>query len=711
MTRGNLRKLEQLERRELLAADVEVGDELSSSAGVETETVQASGLESTSRSAGIDESPQSSDRQLALQTDVVLDWNDLFGDLLVANEVNQNPGYASRSMAMLNLAIYDAVAIAASNPDDAFYDYAITPDSAANVNAAIAASQAAYTVLSSLYADQQAMIDSFLERSLAGYDGSVDIEPSVTLGSEVGNQILAARAGDGSAALVDYAFTEGVGYFQADPLNPDVPVWGVGWGEVATFAISSAERFAPETTPALTSEEYAASYNEVLELGSVDSILRTADQTEAGIFWAYDRVGLGTPLALFNDVLETIAVQQGNTLEENAALFAQASVAMADAAIVAWHVKFDEQFWRPITAIHDGDIDGNELTAGDEDWIPLGAPDGGEDVVGFTPQFPTYISGHATFGGALFGTLQQFYGADDISFELSSQELEILLEDPALQEAYGLDLDDAVRSFDSFSEAMAENGRSRVYLGIHFDFDDLLGQEVGQHVAASVASEFVVATSDGDGGNGSRRPIRRGGQPGVEGPRREREPRIRFEGSVLSMDMGDRRVTADVIVAIDDSRVELVDARSGEVLDRRAVKDVSQIQLVGPERVAERLMIDLSAAEAVIPGGIFVDGGEDGESVVDLFGADEANTVEVDGDQVTVNGTTINFTNVDLIRWHAGGGEENLTTLGEGDAQFVVLDGERDTSRQLKDGPRAVEAPIRNGPQLASPGQQTPRSQ
>ncbi|MEL7337190.1 MAG: vanadium-dependent haloperoxidase, partial [Planctomycetota bacterium] len=199
--------------------------------------------------------------------------------------------------------------------------------------------------------------------------------------------------------------------------------------------------------------------------------------------------------------LQSVATQQGNTLEENAALFAQASVAMADAGVVAWHTKFSEEFWRPVTAIQNGDSDGNDLTVGDPEWTALGAPDGGDDIIGFTPQFPTYISGHATFGGALFGALQQFYGTDDIAFEVASEELEILIDNPELQAAYGLDLDDATRSFDSFSEAMAENGRSRVYLGIHFDFDDTVGQEVGVAVAESVSQQFNVVGQDNDSGN------------------------------------------------------------------------------------------------------------------------------------------------------------------------------------------------------------------
>ncbi|WP_404309931.1 dockerin type I domain-containing protein [Neorhodopirellula lusitana] len=429
--------------------------------------------------------------------DAVLLWNDVFGDVLAASTENQNPGYASRSNAILNLAIFDSVAIASGNADGTFYDYdSNITNFNANVSSEVVATGAAYTALSELYPDQQAQLDAALEDSLAALSSREDPSTSLALGEEVANQILALRVDDGSDIVGEYTYTDEIGYFQADPLNPDVPAWGLTWGEVDTFAISSTDEFIPETTPALTSEAYAESYNEVLELGSVDSTERTADQTEAGIFWAYDREGLGTPLALFGDVLESVATQEGNTFEENVALFAQASVAMADAAIVAWDTKFSEEFWRPITAIQQGDADGNDLTEGDADWTSLGAPDGGDDIIGFTPQFPTYISGHATFGGALFGTLQEFYGTDDISFDVTSEELEILLEDPELQEAYGLDLDDATRSFDSFSEAMAENGRSRVYLGIHFDFDDLVGQEVGQAIAASVAEDFA-ALNDG----------------------------------------------------------------------------------------------------------------------------------------------------------------------------------------------------------------------
>ena len=434
--------------------------------------------------------------QSGAHADVVLDWNELLSDVLAAESTYDNPGYASRSTAMMNLAIYDGVAAGGTSTSTTFYNYGTDFTGTTSTAAAeVAASQAAYTVLSSLYGSQQSTIDAFYTSTLAGQAASAtDRDAGVALGTQIGNAIVATRANDGWDNVVDYTYqSDGtVGAFQADPLNPDVPAWGVAWGQVDTFALASPESYVPALPPDVTSAEYAASYNEVVALGGVDSTARTADQTEAGVFWAYDS-GQGTPLVLFNDVLRTISVQEGNTTAENAELFAHASVAMADAAVVAWDSKFDYEFWRPGTAIVDGDLDGNALTAAVSDWVALGAPDGGGDEIGFTPPFPTYISGHATFGGALFGTLQDFYGTDDIAFSLTSEELRLLLDDPALQAAYGLDLDDAERTFASLSEAMAENGRSRVYLGIHFDFDDLIGQEVGQDVASAINGQPFVA--------------------------------------------------------------------------------------------------------------------------------------------------------------------------------------------------------------------------
>ncbi|MBB6430572.1 hypothetical protein HNQ40_002378 [Algisphaera agarilytica] len=427
--------------------------------------------------------------------DVVLDWNSLASGVLVDNESLQNPGMASRSMAMMNLAIYDSMAMTGGWMDaTAFYNYSgIDAGLISGASSEAAAAQAAYTVLSGIYGDQQTTLDTGLATTLAGISDGAAKTSGVALGTQIGQAILAKRSNDGYDTSVQYTPTYEIGHWQPDPVNPDQEAWGPAWGEVDTFALNSVNPFLPDAMPALSSQEYADAYNEVKALGSVDSATRTDEQTEIGVFWAYDRVGMGTPMTLFNDVLQTIAVQEGNTTAENAQLFAKATVAMADAGIVAWNSKFEYDFWRPVTGIRDGDIDGNAMTEGVSDWTPLGAPDG-ESLTGFTPPFPTYLSGHATFGGALFGALQEFYGTDDITFSLTSAELEALLADQELAELYGLgDLDDAERTFTSLSEAMAENGRSRVYLGIHWNFDDIEGQLTGQQIAqAMFANPFTA---------------------------------------------------------------------------------------------------------------------------------------------------------------------------------------------------------------------------
>lgn len=415
---------------------------------------------------------------LPAHADVVLDWNQVTSDVLVANSSLQNPGMASRTMAMVNLAMYDSLAMMKPG-GTMFYDHGnghVSPGMTASGKAA--AAKAAHTVLSAIYPDLQNSLDASLLSSLSNISDGADKSTGIAMGQTIGQSILQRRANDGYNASSQYLPTNAVGHWQPDPLNPGQEAWGPAWGEMKTFSLHSNTQFMPPPMPDLTSQAYADAFNEVKELGSLNSSTRTTEQTNIGLFWAYDRVGMGTPMRLFNNVLRTIAIQQGNSEKENAELFAKASVAMADAGIVAWNSKFEFDLWRPVTGIRQADQDGNPLTEADPNWIPLGAPAGGGND--FTPPFPTYLSGHATFGGALFGTLIEFYGTDNISFELTSEEV------PGM-----------TRTFSSLSEAMAENGRSRVYLGIHWNFDDTVGQATGQQIAQFISgSPFIAAVPE-----------------------------------------------------------------------------------------------------------------------------------------------------------------------------------------------------------------------
>ena len=401
--------------------------------------------------------------------DVIQQWNRVLSDVLKADTTLQNPGMASRSLAMTNIAMYDAINCIDST-HQTMYSYEVAPTNALPQAAAL---QAGYRVLSEIYPGQQAILDSGRDSILSTLPSGTATDAGLSFGDSIGSQVVEARENDGFDNMVPYMPTNEIGHWQADPLNPTQMAWGPEWGQIKPFSIGDTMSMMPPEMPSLTSDEYTQAFNEVKELGGIDSTARTADQTEAGIFWAYDRLGMGTPMRLYLDVLDTVATDQGNSFKENARLYAMASTALADAGIVAWDAKFTYDFWRPVTGIREADNDGNPNTLADPDWVPLGAPGGvapdGSPIPDFTPPFPTYVSGHASFGGALFRTLTDFYGTDEISLTLTSEEL------PGVE-----------REFATLSEAMAENGRSRVYLGIHWDFDDFmardLGGEVGEYV-------------------------------------------------------------------------------------------------------------------------------------------------------------------------------------------------------------------------------------
>jgi hypothetical protein len=244
----------------------------------------------------------------------------------------------------------------------------------------------------------------------------------------------------------------------------------------------------------LGSQEYTDAYNEAMSLGG-DGIhtptTRTAEQTEIGLFWAYDGTpGLGVPPRLYNQITGVICQQMGNTEVQNARLLALVNIAMADTGIAVWDTKYVNNFWRPITAIREGDTDGNPDTTADPNWTPLGAPADNHSGTNFTPPFPAYTSGHAGFGAALFRTLADFYGTDDVTFTIGSDEF-----NGRTLDARGKVRPVIFRTFNSFSAAAEENGQSRIYLGIHWHFDKVEGIMEGDNVADSVFSHALTPRS------------------------------------------------------------------------------------------------------------------------------------------------------------------------------------------------------------------------
>lgn len=410
--------------------------------------------------------------------DQVINWNRVASDVLLTDTASQNPGFASRTMAMVNLAMYDSIN-GISPTHQQFYSQPIAPIGA---DSGAAAAQAARDVLVNIYPAQQAMVDAELNTVLNAIPNSQSKTDAIGYGSSVAANVLSARMNDGFNNMVAYSPSGQIGDWEPDLLNPGQVAWGPQWGQVTTFGTNNAAQFLPPAMPSLTSQAYTDAYDEVKSLGELNSTTRTADQTEVAYFWAYDRLGMGTPMRMYNKIMRDVAVQEGNSMQDNARLFAMATTAVVDTGISAWDSKFTYDFWRPISGIRKGDLDGNPDTQVDVNWTPLGAPGDGNTIDDFTPPFPTYVSGHASFGAAMFKSMELFYGTDNISFSVTSEEM------PGV-----------TRSYTSLSEAMEENGRSRVYLGIHWDFDDLVARDLGNDVADYVHTTHFAPVPEPSG--------------------------------------------------------------------------------------------------------------------------------------------------------------------------------------------------------------------
>ena len=404
------------------------------------------------------------------------------------------PARASRAMAIVHIAVFDAVNAISGQ----YRSYTGLPRAARNTSMEAAIAQAAHDTLSALFPSQQAAFDEQLAHDLDAVNDRRSKERGVVLGQRAAAAILSLRANDGSARAeprvgIEFLTSSDPGKWRQDPVSLIPIALGAYWGEVRPFVMASSAQFRAPPPPALDSAEYAHAFAEAKALGGdgiVTPTRRTVEQTEIGIFWAYDGTpSLCAPPRLYNQITMQIADHMGSDVFELTRLFALVNTAMADAGIAVWESKYYYEFWRPITGIRESDAsqalsfsgDGNSATVADPTFMPLGAPASNLTGPNFTPPFPAYPSGHAGFGGALFQVLRRFYARDHIAFTFVSDEFN----------GVTLDHEGNTRSlmprhFRSLSEAEEENGQSRIYLGIHWRFDKTEGIAQGRRVAEHV---------------------------------------------------------------------------------------------------------------------------------------------------------------------------------------------------------------------------------
>ena len=439
-------------------------------------------------------------------TDVALFWN------IVALEANANdadtsifirpnqpgPTNAGRALAIIHGAMYEAANVfyTISAPVFPLEDL---PDKAglSNETGVVAIMEAAYQILITLYPQQIVMFSTVRQAFLNRIKQTISMtEEMISVGIKVGmiaaSSILKARSTDGSNRPATYAPVMQAGFHQSDPTRPSSLYLGANWNLVDPFIIMCAKQFLPENVVGTSIQErlqflnstlFKANVEEVRAVGARNNSTRTPDQTEIANFWAYEgMIRVGYAPRLYNQVARTIAIAMKNTMVRNVRLFALLNYVLADVGVSILMSKYYYDFWRPINAIRSGFAD----TPAEPNWLPMGAPaDGNGD--NFTPNNPSFISGHAAIASGAFETLRRFYGTDDIPFEFQSDEYN----GKTLDSITGQPRPPRTRSFQNLTQAEMEAFNARIYAGIHWRIDQIYAQILGHDVARYIFQKFI----------------------------------------------------------------------------------------------------------------------------------------------------------------------------------------------------------------------------
>ncbi|MGE0259533.1 MAG: vanadium-dependent haloperoxidase [Alphaproteobacteria bacterium] len=385
---------------------------------------------------------------IAARADVVTDWNDRAVTFAVSR--NMGPPPAERIMAMAHLAMFDAV----NSIERKYRPYLVQLTVAPTASKEAAAAAAAGTVLANVDPRGPAEMKAALEAYLAAIPDSADKAEGVKLGEAVAAKILEARANDGASAPDTYRPRTRAGAYV-----PTAPLAVPQWPGVKPFTLTSASQFRPPPPLALDSDQWAADYNEIKDLGGHNSAKRSARQTEDARFW------LAVDGRIYYPVITGIVAAKKSSVIDSARLFALGAVARADTLIAVFDAKYQYEFWRPVTAIRNGDLDDNAATERDAAWQPIGP----------TPMHPEYPCAHCISSAGLAGVVQTVFGTAEMP--------EVSMESPTLPGVVHRWTD--VRAFTD------ECSQARILAGFHYRFSTKAGQDMGYKIGEYVVANFM----------------------------------------------------------------------------------------------------------------------------------------------------------------------------------------------------------------------------
>jgi hypothetical protein len=374
--------------------------------------------------------------------DTITDWNQTAIAVMKTANVTANPW--TRHMAMVHVAMSDAV----NSVQGRYTRYVAKGELARDASAEVAASSAARQVLLQAYPNQKAAIDEAHAKSIAGIPDGPAKTAGLALGEQIAALVLADRAADGTSAPDTYRpmATPGVWIPTALPILAQ-------YAQAKPWVLRSADQFRPGPPPQLTSAIYARDYNETKNLGGAKSTARTQEQSDAVKFWSQENIA-----PAWQEAARQISAAKGLGLAENARLFALLNMGLANTFINDWDAKFTYNFWRPITAIRNGDNDGNDATERDAGWTPLNATP-------MHPEYPSQAAIVAGLGAAVFELL--IPGAGSVPVTATD------LSDPKLK-----------RQFTGIGQLADEQCNVRVWGGIHFRNSLEVATDMGRKIAA-----------------------------------------------------------------------------------------------------------------------------------------------------------------------------------------------------------------------------------
>jgi hypothetical protein len=398
----------------------------------------------------------STPRVSAQTPNVVIQWNQIAQTLF-----GIPPGPQLRALPMLHIAMFDAI----NSIEDVYTPYRLQVGSSRGASAEAAAAAAARDVLTALYPASQTTFDNALAAQLAGMPPGL-VRQGVAVGRQAAMAVLNWRQGDGWPATIvpdpNYVLPPFPGLWQPTPPANSFATFTF-FPQVVPFAMLTSTQFLPPPPPTLTSARYAADLNETKLVGSATSAVRTAEQTLMAQLFA----GVNTTIGFFhvwNIVAGDTAQRQGLSLVDTARMFVLVNVGLHDGLQTSFTSKFAYGLWRPVAAIRRADEDLNPATDADPAWLPLLA----------TPPYPSYAGNAACLSAASARALQLAFGRDDIPFSITWNRTN--------------GMPPVTRDFTGFSDLANQQARSRIYGGIHYQFDSDASQ-----AACSKVPEFTAA--------------------------------------------------------------------------------------------------------------------------------------------------------------------------------------------------------------------------